>query len=245
MFSASGVTPVTDRKRQGFRPRACRLVRRPPIRHAFLLRAATVFRAIAHDPRRMARSFPSVWSLVRHETRATRADLLEGLALVVWCALSRMDLRSLRVGWRVRRRIVEGRVYDFAGLPRATIGRWADLSESTVSRAFGIMRKAGLVDGPGHDGWHVIPQPCERVPVDERHPRGFRGLPAVRRFREEFFAGLGEGPALAFVRSSVSSSPAPAPGAAAALAASSAQVQAARLIATLANAHALERPPDG
>ena len=236
---------MTVRKRQGFRRRACRLVRRPPIRHAFLLRSATVFRAIALDTQRLTRAFPSVWSLVRHEDRCTRADLLEGLALVVWCALSRMDIRSLRVGWKVRRRVVDGRVFDFAGLPRATIGRWADLSESTVSRAFAILRKAALVDGPGKDGWHVIPQPCERVPIDERHPRGFRGLPAVRRFREEFFAGLGEGPALAFLRASSSSrAPAPAPEAAA-LAASSAQVQAARLIASLAASHALERPPDG
>ena len=183
------------RRRSNHDPRACRLLSRPRIRHALLFEAARKFRSLVTDDHRwpdFVARFPELAKLIEHESRATRSDLREGLALLVEALASRADVKSLRVGWRRRFR-ANGRVYDFVGLRRELLAKWTGLAESTVSRACTLLRRSGLVHGPGWDGVNVIPQPWERCEVTEATPRGRRGFPCIRRFHESFFVALGMG----------------------------------------------------
>jgi hypothetical protein len=176
-------------------------------------------------------NFSELAKLIEHEDKATRGDLLENIALVVWCLLARMDLKSFRVGHRKRYR-VGGRVLDFAGLPVETIAKWTGISRRTVTRVCTILRKARLVAGPGWskkrggDCFNVIGQPWE----EDEHGRR-KSFPAIRRFSPLFFDALGEGESLAELRKPgdppVPAGPLP------------------RLVRELAASHALERPPDG
>jgi hypothetical protein len=228
---------TTARRRSNHDPRACRLLRRPRIRHALLFEAARKFRRLVTSLQLSA--FPELSRLIEHEDRATRSDLLEGLALVVEAECSRADVKSLRVGWRRRVRS-NGRVFDFVGLPRVTVGNWTGLAESTVSRAFTILRRAGLIHGPGHDGVNVIPQPVEACPITAATPRGRRGLPAVRRFDELFFVALGMGAWLQHCRTT--KTPPKTPPAVAHTIASRNIVRVGRVVDELARA--LGPPPD-
>lgn len=178
------------RRRSTHDPRACRLLCRPRIRHALLFEASRKFRRLVTSLQ--LSSFPELAKLIEHESRATRSDLLEGLALVVEALLSRTDVKSLRVGWRRRYRS-NGKTHDFQGLRRELLAKWSQLSESTTSRACTILRRAGLVHGPGWDGVNVIAQPYERCAVTAATPRGRRGFPCVRRVHESFFVALGMG----------------------------------------------------
>ena len=130
--------------------------------------------------------------------RDVRADLVDSIVMVMVCLLSRLDLKSLRVGRHAGRH----RKHDFVGLSRQTIASWCDLDESTVSRVLTLLREAGLVHGPGRreGARNVIGQPWDKRPdgTTEWHP-------AIRRVDVAFFAVLGLGPELHAIRT-----PAPA-----------------------------------
>ena len=111
--------------------------------------------------------------------RERRSDLTTSIVLVLCALLTRTDLKSLRVGHRGPRR---GK-HDFEGLSRFTIACWIGRSEETVSQVLTLLRRAGLVHGPGRDNVNVIPQP-----VDEK---GWK--PAIRRLDLKLFVGLGMG----------------------------------------------------
>lgn len=213
-------------------PRACRLPRRPRIRNGFLHFVAAKFR------REMQRATPfaelrrlvddHVPSTGGERIRGVRSDLVESICLVVYCLLARLDLKSLRVGFHAGRR----REHDFVGLSRQTLASWTGLSEETVSRVLTLLRRAGLVHGPGRDGVNVIRQPVDRT------DGGWEWHPAVRRVDPLFFLGLGFGPWLHEVRTG---KPAPSPADRAAVSPKSTRA----LVGALANTRALERPPDG
>jgi hypothetical protein len=189
-------------------------------------------------------AFPELAKLIEHEDRGTRRDLLEGICLVMEAILSRADLASGRVGWKRRFRTRSGRVLDFVGLPRETVASWTTLAESTVSRAFTILRRAGLVHGPGHDGVNVIPQPVEECEVTAKTPRGRRGLPCIRRVHESFWLALNFHAWRALVLHPTRDRPkAPPPELAAALASKNIAATG-KLVGALAHTLALERPPD-
>ncbi len=213
-------------------PRACAIVRRPRIRNSFLFRCALIFRGV------MMQKTPAPWFELRRlledevpatggaRQRGVRSDLLESIALVVTCLLSRMDIRSLRVGHHAG----DGRRHDFVGLTRETIASWCGLSEETVSRALALLRRAGLVHGPGKEGPNVIPQPVDKLPGG-----GYDWHPAIRRFDTLFFLGLGQGIAEWLHRLRTPPKK-PVAGVARGWCA---------VVGGLVNTHALERPPDG
>ena len=189
------------------------MISRRPIRHAFFRSAAGKFWQLITDdkfwPAFVAR-FPELAQLVEHEKRATRRDLRMGIASVVWHSLSRCDKKSLRVGWRHRHQGADGRMHDFVGLPRDVVARWTRLSESTVSRAWTLLRRSSIMAGPSLDGFNHIAQPREDCAVSDATPNGVRGLPAIRRFFEHFFERLGLGRWLGLLRNPPApSSPAP------------------------------------
>jgi DNA-binding transcriptional ArsR family regulator len=151
--------------------------------------------------RQISRGRPAPWWTLRlllndhvpatgaERQRDVRADLIDSLVMVMVCLLSRLDLRSLRVGHHAGRR----RKHDFVGLGRRTIASWCDLSEETVSRVLSLLREAGLVHGParGENAKHTIGQPWERGPDGAT-----RWHPAIRRIDASLFAVLGLGPEL-------------------------------------------------
>lgn len=213
-----------------------------------------IARYAAHKFRRLLaagdlRQFPELAGLIEHEDRATRSDLLEGLGVTMECALSRFDRRSLRVGWR-NKRLADGKRHDFTGLPRRTFANWSDCSESTSSRYLQILRRAGLLDGPGRDGVNVIRQPreeCTRAGCDHRrHPKRIIALPAIRRVTELFFVALELDGWLADQRrQAVAADAGGAPSPAVQRTDAGRKAAAAdRLVAALAARAALERPPD-
>ena len=125
--------------------------------------------------------------------RDVRADLIDSVVMVMVCLLSRLDLKSLRVGHHAGRR----RQHDFVGLSRDTIASWCGLHPSTVSRVLTLLRRAGLVHGPAREegAVNVIGQPWDRRPdgSTEWHP-------AIRQLNVAFFAVLGLGPELHEIR---------------------------------------------
>lgn len=125
--------------------------------------------------------------------RDVRADLIDSIVMVMVCLLSRLDLKSLRVGHHAGRR----REHDFVGLSRDTIASWCGLHPSTVSRVLTLLRRAGLVHGPAREegAVNVIGQPFDKRPdgSTEWHP-------AIRTVNVAFFAVLGLGPELHEIR---------------------------------------------
>jgi DNA-binding transcriptional ArsR family regulator len=236
------------RRRSSHDPRACRLLRRPRIKHALLFEGARKFRILVTSMRLDA--FPELARLIEHEDRGTRSDLLEGICLVMEATLSRTDIASGRVGWKRRYRARSGRLFDFVGLPRQTVANWTTLSEETVSRAYTTLRRAGLVHGPGlsakrgGDCINVIAQPYEECDVTPKTPRGRRALPCIRRVHESFWIALDLHRWRAQVLKPRKAPPkAPRPELAAALASRNMAATGA-LVSSLANALALEEPPD-
>lgn len=221
-------------KHRQHNPRACRLTTRPRIRNGFLHFVAAKFRfAMWHGTpfaelrRLIDEQVPSTGT---PRVRALRSDLIESISLVVYCLLSRLDLRSLRVGFHAGHR----RKHDFVGLSRQTLASWTGLSEETVSRVMTLLRRAGLVHGPGRDGVNIIAQPCDLVGgAYVRHP-------AIRRFDPLFFQGLGVGTWLHRIRTGADQAP-PSPADRAAVGPKSTRA----LVGGLAHTLALERPPDG
>lgn len=116
--------------------------------------------------------------------RGVRSDLIEHIILVVAALLAAMDIKSLRVG----RYVGDRRKHGFIGLTVETIAKWTQLDEGTVSRILNLLRRAGLVKGPGRDGIHVIDQPHDR-----RADGSYEHHPAIRQFTDLFWAGLGPG----------------------------------------------------
>jgi len=168
----------------------------------------------------------------KERERGVRSDLLESIILVVCALLARMDIRSLRVGHHVKR--TGPKKPDFVGLPMHRLIEWTGLSEETIWRVLRLLRHAGLVHGPGWDGVNIIAQPCEKQPdgTYDHHP-------AIRRFDELFFLGLGFGPWLQ--RERAERARPPAPFARPAVHPKSGQ----QLVEQLARLASLERPPDG
>jgi hypothetical protein len=183
-------------------------------------------------------AFPELERLIAHEDRGTRRDLLEGICLVMEATLSRADVASGRVGWKRRFRTRSGRVLDFVGLPRDQVAKWTTLAESTVSRAYTLLRRAGLVHGPGHDGINVIPQPVEET------ADGWRGLPCIRRVHESFWIALNMHRWRGQVLNPTKGRPKPPPAELASALASKNIAATGHLVSSLANTLALERPPD-
>jgi hypothetical protein len=226
------------------------LLRRRRISHPLLFEFARKFRRLVTDDHcwpDFKALFPELAKLIEHEKRATRSDLREGLALVVEACAARTDLKSLRVGWRRKFRSKRGKVFDFVGLQRVTFSSWTGLAESTVSRAFTLLRRAGLIYGPGlsqrrgGDGVNVIAQPWEPCDVTDDAPRGVRGFPAIRRIHESFFVALSMGHWLDNCRKARAPQPR-TPATVEAANASRNVVQVGKLVAELARA--LAPPPD-
>ena len=134
--------------------------------------------------------------------RDVRADLIDSIVMVMVCLLSRLDLKSLRVGHQAGRR----REHDFVGLSRETIAGWCGLHPSTVSRVLTLLRRAGLVYGPAREegAVNVIGQPW-----DKRDDGTTEWHPAIRQVNVALFAVLGLGPELHEIRTR---KPAPPPG---------------------------------
>jgi hypothetical protein len=208
----------------------CRRPNREPPKHGFLRYVAElVMRKIYED--RDAEALPQMWGFLDGEerTRATRSDALESICLVLYCLLAHMQIKSLRVGFLPKER--RAGKHDLVGLRREDIADWCRLSESTVSHVLTLLRRSGLLFGPSRDRVNHIAQPCE-----ENDDGTYDWLPAVRRFSWSFFMGLGVDVWLAELRAP--SKPKPSTPT---VSASSAR----RLAAELADAHALDGPPDG
>lgn len=162
--------------------------------------------------------------------RDARIDLLRSLCLVVYALFARLDLKSLRVGYTAGK----GR-RNFVGIPLRILAEWTGLGESTVSHTLTILRRAGLVFGPGDDGVNVIKQPCEEIA-----PGVWKFKPAIRRVDIRLFLGLGADVA-AMLRAVRTRPPLPSPADGPAVSPGSTRT----MVGTLAHALALERPPDG
>jgi hypothetical protein len=240
---------VHDSPFKDFGPTSCRRPNRPPIKNGFLHYAAEKFIWIFYGcrgldpehPEQKVPTFAGLWKLVDHvhfdddEERktATRSDFLASICLVVYCILSRLQLRSLRVGFDHQTRDRRGRKHDMVGLSRSAIAEWCQISERTVSLVFTLLRRAGLVSGPSRtDKANHIAQPCE-----EQDDGTTDWLPAVRRVSFALFAELGLGVWLADLRKPPAQPEAPAPTVSSA--------SARKVVAELADLHALDGPPDG
>jgi hypothetical protein len=243
---------VHDSPFKDFGPTSCRRPNRPAIKNGFCHYAAEKFVWILYglrgyeDPKQTAPTFAALWKLIdavhfaddETRERATRSDFLQSICLVVYCILSRFQIRSGRVGFDHQKRDNLGRKHDMVGLSRSAIAEWCQISERTVSLVFTLLRRAGLVHGPSRtDKANHIAQPCEQ---DDDTTEW---LPAVRKMQFVFFAELGLGPWLAGLRKPPAKPDAPA----------TVQVKTTRrgkwigsnFVAELADVHALDGPPDG
>ena len=205
MNAATGKRQRSPRRHD---PRAasCRRPNRPAIKHGFLRYAAELFVRKIYEERD-GETLGELWQFIdgTDPGRATRSDFLESNCLVVYCLLSRVQLRSLRVGFPHQQRDRRSK-HDMVGLSRSAIADWCGLSERTVSMVCTLLRRAGLVHGPSRtDRANWIKQPCETVDGTTEWK------PAVRRFSFMFFAGLGLGAWLAELREGKAKPAAPAP----------------------------------
>jgi hypothetical protein len=189
-------------------PRAWRVTLNRPFRPnqplVLHLAAEAFTRELREHPERWPELAEAQQKLFGRANRFRRSEAREAIALVIRACLTRTDVTTRRVGWARRGR------RDFQGLRRKTIANWTERHESSVARAFEIVRYAGIMSGPGRKGPNIVPQPVERCDDSHDHRkhcpgrverirpdgvrvRGCHGMPAVRQIARWFFDRLGLG----------------------------------------------------